>query len=143
MNVIKQRARGRLAVALAIAVAAAGCGEERGDVTRTNPEPLGPVATVDARAVATAEVSLVDYALDVPDPRVPVEGVIAFAATNDGLVPHALAVDGPAGTVRTPALGLGERRVFTVTLPPGTYKWYCPLADHEQRGMVGRVRVKE
>ncbi|CAN5190180.1 hypothetical protein BH20ACT16_BH20ACT16_16050 [soil metagenome] len=134
---------GLVAVAIVVSLASAGCGEERGDVARTTPAPLRPVATVDARAVATAEVSLVDYALDVPDPRVPVAGLIAFAATNDGLVRHALAVDGPAGTIRTPALALGERRVFTVALPPGTYKWYCPIADHEQRGMVGRVRVAE
>jgi FtsP/CotA-like multicopper oxidase with cupredoxin domain len=33
--------------------------------------------------------------------------------------------------------------VFSVRLPPGTYKWYCPIADHEQRGMFGRVRVAE
>jgi hypothetical protein len=136
---------GLVAAAAALVVgspASAGCGEQRG-VTRTSPEPLGAVATVDARVVATAQVSLVDYALDVPDPRVPEAGLIAFAATNDGLVRHALAVDGPAGTVRTRALALGERRVFTVRLPPGTYKWYCPLADHEQRGMVGRVRIAE
>jgi uncharacterized cupredoxin-like copper-binding protein len=69
--------------------------------------------------------------------------VIAFAATNDGLVRHALAVDGPAGQVRTPALAPGERATLTVQLPPGTYKWYCPLGDHQRRGMVGRVRVAE
>ena len=131
------------AAAVVVSIAAAGCGEARDDAARTVPEPAGPAATVDARAVATAEVSLVDYALDVRDPRVPRAGLIAFAATNDGLVRHALAVDGPAGTARTPALRLGERRVFTVRLPPGTYKWYCPIADHEQRGMVGRVRVAE
>lgn len=138
--------RAALLTATAAAVgslAAAGCGEQRGNATRTAPDPVGPVSTVDAQAVATAEVSLVDYALDAPDPRVPRSGLIAFAATNDGLVRHALAVDGPAGTVRTPALRLGERRVFSVRLPPGTYKWYCPIADHEQRGMVGRVRVAE
>lgn len=135
----------RLGLALvgAASLAAAGCGEQRGDATRTTPQPIGPVPTLDARVVATAEVSLVDYALDVPDPRVPKAGLIAFAATNDGRLRHALAVDGPAGTVRTKALELGELGLLTVRLPPGTYKWYCPLADHEQRGMVGRVRVQE
>jgi hypothetical protein len=127
----------------AASLAVAGCGEPRGDVTSTTPEPVGPVPTIDARVVATAEVSLVDYALDVPDTRVPRAGLVAFAATNDGLVPHAFAVDGPSGQVRTPVLKLGERGVFNVRLPPGTYKWYCPLADHEQRGMVGRVRIVE
>jgi hypothetical protein len=136
--------RGRLAAAAAVvSLAATGCGEPRGDTTSTTPEPVGAVPTADARAVATAEVSLVDYALDVPDPRVPKAGLVAFTATNDGMVRHALAVDGPAGTVRTGALALGERDVLNVRLPPGLYKWYCPLADHEQRGMVGRVRVAE
>jgi uncharacterized cupredoxin-like copper-binding protein len=135
---------GRLAAAAAVvSLAAVGCGETRGDTTSTTPEPIGPVPTTDTRVVATAEVSLVDYALDVPDPRVPKAGLVAFTATNDGLVRHALAVDGPAGTVRTAALALGERAVLTVRLPAGIYKWYCPIADHERRGMVGRVRVAE
>lgn len=125
-----------------LALAAAGCGEPRGDATRTTPVPLPPATTTDERVVATADVSLVDYALDA-DPRVARAGLIAFAATNDGNIRHALAVDGPAGPVRTPALRLGERAVITLRLPPGRYKWYCPLADHEQRGMVGRVRVAE
>ena len=130
-------------IAAAASLAAAGCGEQRGAATRTVPEPLGPVATTDARAVATAEVSLVDYALEAGDSRVSRAGLVAFEATNDGLVRHALAVDGPAGQVRTPALSPGERATMTVRLPPGTYKWYCPLGDHEHRGTVGRVRVAE
>jgi len=131
------------AAAAVVSLAVAGCGEPRGNAAATVPEPLGPAPASGARAVATAEVSLVDYALDVSDSRVPKAGLLEFAATNDGLVRHALAVDGPAGTVRTAALGLGERGTFTVRLPPGTYKWYCPIADHEQRGMAGRVRVAE
>lgn len=130
-------------IAAAVSLATAGCGEQRGDATRTVPEPLRPAASTGARAVATAAVSLADYRLDVADPRVPRAGVIAFVATNDGLVRHALAVDGPAGQVRTAALAPGERATLTVQLPPGTYKWYCPIGDHQRRGMVGRVRVAE
>jgi len=138
------RPRPILALAcIGAALAAAGCGEPRGNATRTVPQPLGPAATATTKADASAEVSLVDYALDVADPRVQRAGVIAFVATNDGLVRHALAVDGPSGTVRTPSLPPGERATITLRLPPGTYKWYCPVADHEQRGMVGRVRVAE
>jgi uncharacterized cupredoxin-like copper-binding protein len=134
----------RLAAAAAVvSLAAVGCGESRGETTSTTPEPVGPVPTTDARVAATADVSLVDYALDVPEPRVPEAGAVAFVATNDGMVRHALAVDGPAGPARTPTLALGERAVLTVRLPPGIYKWYCPVADHERRGMVGRVRVAE
>lgn len=141
------RAGLRLAAAAAAVVvaslAAAGCGEQRDNAAATTPEPVGPPVAIDPRVVAIAEVSLVEYAIRSPDPRVPDAGLIAFSATNDGLVRHALAVDGPSGTVRTPALAPGERNVLTVRLPPGTYKWYCPVADHEQRGMTGRVRIAE
>jgi len=135
---------GRLAAAATVvSLAATACGEPRGETTSTTPKPVGPLPATDTRVVATAEVSLVDYALDVSVPRVPQAGLVAFTATNDGMVRHALAVDGPAGTGRTPTLALGERAVLTVRLPPGLYKWYCPLADHERRGMAGRVRVAE
>ena len=127
--------------AAALSLAVAGCGEER-DVTRTLPVPVPPAIT-DPRADAVAEVSLVDYALDAATSRVPRPGLIAFVATNDGLVRHALAVDGPSGAIRTPLLRLGERATFGIRLPAGTYKWYCPVADHEQRGMVGRIRIAE
>ena len=135
----------RLAPILAVAAAlplAAGCGEDR-ETTRTVPVPVPPAPATDPRADAVAEVSLVDYALDAATSRIPRAGLIAFVATNDGQTRHALAVDGPSGSVRTPVLRLGERATFSIRLPAGTYKWYCPVADHEQRGMVGRIRIAE
>ncbi|MDP1850033.1 MAG: hypothetical protein Q8K79_19765 [Solirubrobacteraceae bacterium] len=131
-------------VPIAVAcLAAVGCGEERGNATRTVPERVGPAPAADPRAVAIAAVSLVDYALDVGQTRVGRAGRISFVATNDGTVRHALAVDAPAGRVSTDALRPGERATFAIRLPPGRYKWYCPIADHEARGMVGRLRVAE
>lgn len=135
--------RAGLALIAAVSLAAGGCGEERGRATRTVLEPVGPVQTTDPRAVAVASVSLVEFMLRVGRSRVPQAGLIAFEATNDGTVRHALAVDAPAGRVSTGPLRPGERATFSVRLPPGTYKWYCPVADHEERGMVGRLRVAE
>jgi len=135
--------RAALALIAAASLAAGGCGEERGTATRTVPERLGPAPATDSRAVALAVVSLVDYALDADQPRVGRAGRISFQATNDGTVRHAIAVDAPAGKVGTDSLRPGERATFSVPLPPGTYKWYCPVADHEERGMAGRLRVAE
>ena len=137
------RMRAGLVPIAVVVLAAAGCGEQRADATRTVPERVGAVPETDPRAVATAAVSLVDYALDVEQVRVRRAGRISFEATNDGTVRHALAVDAPAGTAATDALRPGQRATFSVRLPPGTYKWYCPVADHEERGMVGRLRVAE
>jgi len=135
--------RAGLALIAAVSLAAAGCGEERGQATRTAPAPVGTVPALDARAVAVATVALVDYALEAGLPRVGRAGLVAFDVTNDGTVDHALAVDAPAGQVRTRVQRPGQRTMLTVRLPAGTYKWYCPIADHEQRGMVGRLRVAE
>jgi uncharacterized cupredoxin-like copper-binding protein len=135
--------RAGLALIAVVSLAAGGCGEERGQATRTVPERVGTVPAIDPRTVAVATVSLVDYALQAGQPRVGRAGIVAFEVTNDGLSDHALAVDAPAGQVRTRTLRPGQRTVLTVRLPAGTYKWYCPLADHEQRGMTGRVRVAE
>lgn len=135
--------RAGLALIAAASLAAGGCGEQRGQATRTVPEPVGPVPTTDPRAVAVVSVSLADYVLAGDRSRIPRAGLVAFEATNDGTVRHGLAVDAPAGRVTTRALRPGERATFSIRLPPGTYKWYCPVADHEQRGMVGRLRVAE
>lgn len=127
----------------ALSLALAGCGEERGDAMRTVPEPLATTAsTTPVPAIATAQVSLIEYRLP-RGPRIARTGRIAFVATNDGGLRHALAVDGPAGEVRTPALLPGEQATIAVVLPRGTYRWYCPIGDHARRGMVGRVRVAE
>jgi plastocyanin len=119
------------------------CGEDRGDGLQTTPASVGTGATtVGAGVDATIPVSLTDFRLP-RDVRVPRSGLIAFEATNDGQSSHALAIIGPAGQARTQTLKPGERTSVEVRLPPGTYKWYCPVGDHERRGMVGRVRVAE
>jgi uncharacterized cupredoxin-like copper-binding protein len=135
--------RAALALATTMLLAATGCGEDRGEGVRTSPAAVGTGSTTfGADADATVPVSLVEFRLP-RNVRVPRSGLIAFEATNDGQSLHALAVIGPAGQARTQTLRPGERTTVEVRLPPGTYKWYCPVDDHERRGMVGRVRVAE
>ena len=136
--------RATAAVALAaLALALAACQEDRGLGLRTTPAAVGTGATtVGAGVDATVAVSLVEYRLP-RGVRVARSGLVAFEATNDGELAHALAIIGPAGQARTQILKPGERTTVEVRLPPGTYKWYCPVGDHERRGMVGRVRVAE
>jgi plastocyanin len=135
--------RAALALIAAAALSTSGCGERRGEGTRTSPALVGTGSTtVGSAADATVPVSLTDFRLP-RDVRVPRSGLIAFEATNDGQSLHALAVVSPSGQARTQTLRPGERTTVEVRLPPGTYKWYCPVDDHEHRGMAGRVRVAE
>lgn len=129
--------------AIAVLALAGGCGEARGPGVRTSPAAVGTGATtIGAGVDATIRVSLADFRLP-RGVRLRRGGLIAFEATNDGQALHALAVVGPAGEARTQTLRPGERTTVSVRLPPGTYKWYCPIGDHERRGMVGRVKIAE
>jgi uncharacterized cupredoxin-like copper-binding protein len=134
-----------LLVAVVASAATAGCGERRpaGGRVTTTPTPLTAATAPAGKAVASVDVSLSEYRLDPDNPRVARAGVVAFVATDDGELRHALRVDGPTGEISTPALRPGEQATIAVRLPAGTYKWYCPLADHERRGMSGRIRVAE
>ncbi len=130
---------------LAAAVVLGACGEERdGERARTVPNVATRAAPgAEGPPVATVMVSETDYALEPGNPRAARAGIIAFEAVNDGEVVHSLEVQGPAGDVGTPPIQPGQRAAIKVDLPRGTYKWYCPVGDHERRGMVGRVRVAE
>jgi len=112
----------------------AGCGEDRGaSPSNTTPRPLVPA---DKRTIV---VSLTEYRLTPAHPRVMGAEATTFDAVNDGDSEHALAVEGPRGNVRTRVLAPGEHATIKVMLPPGSYKLYCPLADHERRGMAGAI----
>jgi plastocyanin len=91
----------------------------------------------------TLDVSLVDFRIEPPNPTVQA-GTVTFNVSNDGQAPHNLEVEGPTGEAELEQdLAPGESGELTVDLSePGTYKWYCPVGDHESLGMVGEVTVQ-
>ena len=59
-----------------------------------------------------------------------------------GHAPHALEIQGPQGDVKTNVLQGGNSATLTASLTkPGRYTWYCPVGDHRQEGMVGKITV--
>lgn len=66
-------------------------------------------------------------------------GRITFDVTNDGAIPHDLAIVGVSQkTKEIPSKGSAK---LTVTLKPGTYELYCSIPGHKQAGMDLRVTV--
>jgi uncharacterized cupredoxin-like copper-binding protein len=130
-------------VALSLAIiGVAGCGESReASTSTTGTTATAPAAT--GAPVETVEISETDFALDPADPVVSKSGVIEFVAENDGEVDHALEVEGATGEAETEVIAPGDSASLKIELPPGEYKMYCPVGDHEQRGMVGTVTVEE
>ena len=142
----------RAAILIAAAVLAAGCGDDnddRGDVkveggtntageTGTATQPTGPAG----RAATTIRVRETEFRLSPANPRVARTGVVAFRVTNAGDVTHALEVEGPKGEQETEPIEPGGSATLKVDLDKaGRYTWYCPIGDHEDRGMKGKIAV--
>lgn len=64
-------------------------------------------------------------------------GVVTFAVTNAGSVPHAFEVEGQGIEKETDVIQPGSRATLTLTLKPGTYEVYCPVGEdsHKKLGM--------
>ncbi|MBA3359177.1 MAG: cupredoxin domain-containing protein [Thermoleophilaceae bacterium] len=107
-------------------------GKESADAPKPTPKNV----------VATIEVEETEYELNPANPGVEDAGKVAFEVTNAGKIGHALEVEGPEGEVKTKEIAPGDTAKFTADLSkPGKYKWYCPIADHEEQGMTGSVFV--
>lgn len=138
------RRRGTFLLAAgALALAAAGCGSAS-TVVGTNAEIEAPVSTV--------KLTEKEFTFNPADTTVTKSGLVSIVASNAGREYHALRVVVPtAGGVpdnaQQAAQGIGEinpgaTRTLNLRLKPGTYVWYCPLSNHAQLGMRGKLKVE-
>jgi uncharacterized cupredoxin-like copper-binding protein len=70
-------------------------------------------------------------------------GPVTFRVKNAGTMTHGFYVSGPGVDKGAHDIPAGEEGRLTVTLKPGTYEVYCPLADmtHKAAGMSTKVVV--
>jgi plastocyanin len=116
-----------LFLALAPLAAAAACGSEKAS------RPPGP-----------NEVVMTEYRFD---PRAAtVERGTELTVRNDGQTAHDLTVVQDTSSHRrlvgTDTFLSGDSGKLKVDLPPGSYRMVCTIPGHEQRGMVGTLRVR-
>ena len=161
-----RRSRALLALAAVVpaaAIALAGCGSSSSSsvsVETSAPVAAGPASTpattapaTSAPATATAPAgggSTVQVAADPSGALAFVQtsltapaGKTTFAFRNDSPVPHNFTVE-KAGTETE--LGAtktiqGATESVTLTLPKGTYTYYCSVPGHEAAGMKGTLTV--
>ncbi len=80
------------------------------------------------------EVSLTEFAIQMPA-ELPA-GPIRFEVKNDGAFLHNIRIVGQGLDVALSSdLTGGQSGTLEVELPPGTYRVYCPVGSHAQRGM--------
>ena len=91
---------------------------------------------------SAVEVSATEFKFDPSDPEVKKAGKVKFTMTNDGQAPHAIEIEGPGGEFKTDTVNGGETASVTADLSkPGTYTMYCPVGNHRQMGMEGKIKV--
>lgn len=68
-------------------------------------------------------------------------GRVVIAFDNPSQVPHAVEVEGNGVEEETETVTDGSARL-AADLDAGEYKFYCPVGNHEQAGMVGTLTVR-
>ena len=122
----------RLALLAALGLALAGCGSDEDD-DEGSASSEAPIRTI--------TIEETDYALDPSSLHIQRAGTYAFRAVNKGRVGHALEIEGEGIEEETTVLGPGEEATMTVELEEGSYELYCPVGDHQDRGMTAQVGV--
>jgi uncharacterized cupredoxin-like copper-binding protein len=140
-----------LSVIGATAFVAAGCGDDDEgrvdvsggtDTTGTSTTGTSTEAAAGGSPVDTIDVALAEFRLSPANPSVSKAGVVEFNVTNAGKAVHTLEVEGPEGEVETDSIDPGKSATLKADLgKAGRYKWYCPIGDHEDRGMKGEITV--
>ncbi len=120
-------------------VAAAGCGGSAS--SGSSPERTSSVAAAPA-AVWTITVVEREFSLSPNAINLPQAGTVVFRAVNKGTLTHALAVEGHGVDVDSAQIAPGASKTLKVTLVKGgTYEFYCPVDNHKQQGMEGKLTV--
>src|SRR5262245_33801577 len=126
-------------------------GEQHAAETTTAPEPAttttteqetttGAETTTTAPApqASTVDVAESEFKIVLASKQLKA-GKITFDVTNDGAIPHDLAIVGvQQKTKEIPSKGSAK---LIVTLKPGTYELYCSVPGHKQAGMDLKVTV--
>lgn len=119
-----------------------------GGTSTTGPSTAGtsPTATTEVppvgAPVATIKLKESDFKLTPANPTVTKAGIVLIEASNVGKAPHAIEVEGPDGEEETPTIAPGKKANLKVNLSKdGAYTWYCPIGDHKERGMEGKITV--
>jgi plastocyanin len=67
-------------------------------------------------------------------------GTVTVKFTNPASIPHAVEIEGNGVEKAGDVVTSGDTS-FSVDLKPGEYTYYCPVGDHRDAGMEGKLTV--
>ncbi len=120
-----------------------GAGQQQEVLSEAVEEVESEVEEALEEPIDTIVVDETEFSLDPANITLDRPGTYVFRAVNSGDVVHALEIEGEGIEEETEDIEPGESAELEVNLEPGTYKLYCPVGNHEERGMVGTVTVQE
>lgn len=124
---------------LASVLLLAGCG---GDTPADN-EDATPSAEATSEAPAGTAIEVTETEFDIKLSKSTVAaGDYTFAISNDGSLPHNLAIQGPGVDGETSdTFDGGQSGELTVTLQEGKYTVWCAVGNHRAQGMETTLNV--
>jgi plastocyanin len=69
-------------------------------------------------------------------------GKVTVDFSNKSQVPHGVVIEGNGVKESTKVVTGADAPAITVDLEPGTYTYYCPVGDHRDEGMEGKLTVR-
>ena len=131
-------------MACGLALVLAACGEDDETATGTSTSNTATETSTAAQGKPLETVSLTEDEYTIRPDSITLErpGIYEFEVRNTGQVAHALEIEGQGIEVETETFGPGRSAKLKADLKPGSYKLYCPVANHEQLGMTGRLTVR-
>ena len=94
--------------------------------------------------VKTIRIEESEYTLKPAEISLQKPGLYVFDVVNSGGTTHALEVDGEGLEEYSERIGPGQSTKLRLDLnKAGTYELTCPVDHHEEKGMEGKIIVKE
>jgi plastocyanin len=134
-------------LALLVGFLIVGCGADGGgqgeeEIAKAIEEVESEVEEALEEPIDTIEVNETEFSVEPANLTLDQPGTYVFRALNSGDIVHALKIEGEGIEEETADIPPGESTLLKVNLDPGTYTLYCPVGDHEERGMRGTVTVR-
>lgn len=132
MDVNRALAVGLFALVPTLGLAA--CGDD------SPPRAEEGTTTMGGGSSASITVTATDLAFSTNELSAP-PGDIEVSMTNDGQIEHTFVVEGHEDDLKLDVPRHGDTDTGTITLPAGTYIYFCDVEGHRSAGMEGTLTV--